>query len=137
MSESAALSCTTDDGAELLEVVCVSTNESRPLGANDLANVVADGVVKQISAFRSGRVLRREDIGRWPLGRSLRILAEHEDNGRPVTSEYYITASERAGLYVALKCLSSRFAASRPDFTKACATLRTPWTDIPGHTAKS
>jgi len=131
VSDGASLSCRSGDGGELLEVV-VGKAEKQP-AQGDIADIFADGAVLQIKSFANARILDRKVVARGTGGRCISVLAEHRENGHQLRSEYYIVSAGRDGLYVALKCLASRYSSAKLDFDKACASLATPWISATGH----
>lgn len=131
VSRDACLSCLSDDGSVLMEVVCFTKEQAPGPGERGMVEVIADGIAKY-SAFEpgmhNGRVIA---VNSFPFGGAEActdvLIAYRDDAGAGVSVDYFVLGSGRQAMYVALKTLTDQFAACLPDFERALGTLRTPW----------
>jgi hypothetical protein len=133
VSKGASLSCAANDSSILIEVMLFRSERERPPGENEIAGVIVDGLLAQQSRFKNSRVLLQGIVAQGLLGRCLSVILQHQENGQTMSTEYYVAGSGDDALFVSLKCLASRYFASRPDFTRVCASLYTPWLNKTGH----
>ncbi len=130
----AAFSCVSSDGAEMMEVLVMQAG--KPLVKDELVQIAADGMVKDINDRAGGRLVHRRLVAEGPKGACVSLKGEHTEAGQKLTTDYLFVGAGRDALYVALKCPSSRFDANKTDFDRACASLTTPWLAGTGHGTK-
>lgn len=130
----AAFSCVSSDGAEMMEVLVMQAG--KPLAKDELVQIAADGMVKDIDSRAGGRLVHRRRVAEGPKGACVSLKGEHTEAGQKFTTDYLFVGAGRDALYVALKCPSSRFDANKADFDRACASLTTPWLAGTGHGTK-
>ncbi len=127
----AAFSCTSDDGSEMLEVLVMRAGA--PRAKDEVAQIAADGMVKDIKSRAGGRVVHRRVVAEGRNGACVSLKSEHHEAGEKYTTDYLFAGAGRDALYVALKCPSARFNANKADFDRACASLTAPWLEGTGH----
>jgi hypothetical protein len=134
LESGAALSCRSSDGREMIEVLVMEAGGQRH--GDEVAQIAADGMVKDITSRPNGRVVHRQVTATGARGDCINLVGEHHEAGETYATEYLFVGAGRHALYVALKCPASRFAACKPEFDAACASLTTPWTDSTGHNGR-
>jgi hypothetical protein len=125
VSKDAALSCRSEDGSILLEVMCFGS------GNQDLFDVVVQGIVMYAAheeGMRGGRVIAQNAFPFGGAEHCASVLVAYRDRtDLEISADYLIVGSGRKALFVALKTPTRQFPGMLHDWEHVLGTLRTPW----------